>query len=251
MKVLSFRYSGRFGLFVRAESKVSWLSYPVPPRTALLGLLGAVLGLEKDAPQGLLGGAYVGVKGEHPRTHWHHAQLHKRLFPPPQPKQVKWTKKKADLESKEEKEAKGNTELPTLMMQEWLLGPDYQVFAGLPSPYHEELKERLIERRWCYGVSLGLSEMLGDLEYIGEEESERCGEGVYDIATVCRMDEGELQAKEALERRLFLQQLQMPREVTEDRVFTMCSYLAERRGQALPVWTQSAYHWGRSHISFL
>src|SRR5215204_4090672 len=46
-----FEYAGRFGHFLRAEASVSALSYPVPPRTALLGMIRAVLGLEKDTPQ--------------------------------------------------------------------------------------------------------------------------------------------------------------------------------------------------------
>ncbi len=247
MKVLSFRYSGRFGLFVRAESKKSWLSYPVPPRTVLLGLVGAVLGLEKDAPQSLLREAYLGVKGEHPRTHWHRALIHKELFS--LPTYVRLQRKNSqtvsvDAENSEKKAA-------TRMMQEWLLAPDYQVFVALPSPYHEELRDRLKERRWCYGVSLGLSEMLADLEYVGEEEAEYCEEGVYEIATVCRMDQGELQTREALARRLFLQQLQMPCAVTVDRVFTMAAYVAERRGQTMPILTSQAYRWGDQYISFL
>jgi CRISPR-associated protein Cas5h len=32
---------------LKAEASVSALSYPIPPRTALLGMIGAVLGLER------------------------------------------------------------------------------------------------------------------------------------------------------------------------------------------------------------
>src|SRR5918995_594562 len=56
-----FEYAGRFGHFLRAEASVSALSYPVPPRTVLLGVIGAVLGLEKDTPQVELAEALISV----------------------------------------------------------------------------------------------------------------------------------------------------------------------------------------------
>ena len=49
MEVVTFVWQAKYGHFLRAESNVNALTYPVPPRTAVLGLLGAILGLEKDA----------------------------------------------------------------------------------------------------------------------------------------------------------------------------------------------------------
>lgn len=75
--VVVFEYAGRFGHFLRAEASVSALSYPVPPRTALLGMIGAVLGLEKDTPQVELKNAMIAVSGRIPETHWHRVKLRK------------------------------------------------------------------------------------------------------------------------------------------------------------------------------
>lgn len=72
-----FEYAGRFGHFLRAEASVSALSYPVPPRPALLGMIGAVLGLEKDTPQVELKDALIAVSGPIPETHWHKVKLRK------------------------------------------------------------------------------------------------------------------------------------------------------------------------------
>ena len=83
-----FEYAGRFGHFLRAEASVSALSYPVPPRTALLGMIGAVLGLEKDTPQVELKDALVAVSGPIPETHWHRVKLRKDP-PAPLPRKVK------------------------------------------------------------------------------------------------------------------------------------------------------------------
>ena len=86
-----FEYAGRFGHFLRAEASVSALSYPVPPRTALLGMIGAVLGLEKDTPQVELKDALIAVSGPVPATHWHRVKF--RKDPPaalPRPSAPTW-----------------------------------------------------------------------------------------------------------------------------------------------------------------
>ena len=53
------------------------MTYPVPPRTVLLGLVGAVLGLEKDTPQQLLADARLAVGGELPKRFWHKTNVRK------------------------------------------------------------------------------------------------------------------------------------------------------------------------------
>ena len=77
MRLVRFRYSGRVGHFLRAEMNASALSYPVPPRTALLGLLGNILGLPKDEAPRRLGDAAIAVGGAIPRRHYHRANVRK------------------------------------------------------------------------------------------------------------------------------------------------------------------------------
>ena len=47
ISIISFRYHAKYGHFRKPYSNVSSLSYPFPPRTALAGLLGAILGVPK------------------------------------------------------------------------------------------------------------------------------------------------------------------------------------------------------------
>src|SRR5215204_649300 len=141
-----FEYAGRFGHFLRAEASVSALSYPVPPRTALMGMLGAVIGLEKDAPQVEFADAMIAVSGRIPETHWHRVKLRKD---PPAP--LPW-KVKAGVKGR------STDEKATLIRQEWLFNPSYTVTACLPDGYHEEFVSRLWERRWHYAPCMGLSE---------------------------------------------------------------------------------------------
>lgn len=230
--LLVFRYRGRFGHFLRAEASASALSYPVPPRTVLLGLMGAVLGLEKDQPQVALEGALVAVSGRLPRTHWHRAKLRKELPAP--------------LEHTVRAGAKGSDkpENATLVYQEWLLEPDYEVYAALPEPYHSELAGRLRERRWHYPPSLGLSEMAANLELIAETEAEPLGpDAAIACATLARQDQVAFDGLAALqaETGLTVTVLRMPRSVTPGRVFSHANYLFERDARPIPVRSGAAW----------
>ena len=73
MRVLCFHYRGRVGHFMRADMNASALSYPFPPRTSVLGLVGAVLGLSKDAAPVDLADAQIGVGGASILRHYHRA----------------------------------------------------------------------------------------------------------------------------------------------------------------------------------
>ncbi len=48
MRVLAFDVFGRYALFRRSYTTTSSTSYPFPPRTAICGLLGAILGIQND-----------------------------------------------------------------------------------------------------------------------------------------------------------------------------------------------------------
>ena len=127
-----FSYSGRFAHFLKAEASASALSYPMPPRTVLLGLLGAVLGLSKDTPQLELKGTMLAITGNRDlQTHWHRAKLRKKI-PTPLPRVVKVN-------------MKGNNkpELATLIRQEWLIKPNYKIIASLPKAYHNAFVEQI------------------------------------------------------------------------------------------------------------
>lgn len=232
---VTFRYEGRFGHFLRAEASVSALSYPLPPRTALLGMLGAVLGLDKDAPQVELGDSLLAVSGPLPRTHWHRVKL--RKDPPAQlPRKVK----AGDRGSSTDERA-------TLIKQEWLLDPAYTVTACLPDGYHQELVSRLWERRWHYSPCMGLSEMLARLELQAEGLARPLPAGSeISCSTVARNDGVELDGLRTLEASgssapLAVLPLRMPRAVTAERVFTHADYLTERSGLPIPLRADDAW----------
>jgi len=228
--VVVFRYEGRFAHFLRAEASASALSYPMPPRTVLLGVIGAVLGLEKDAPQVTLRDALIAVSGEKPTTHWHRAKFRKDP-PSPLSRQIKAGAKGTHAPEK-----------ATLIKQEWLINPSYTVTVSLPESHHSEFIRRLRERAWYFCPSLGLSELIAGLEFVDvgyalpmrEEQTVYCQSLVDQHLAV-------IDGQKLLEERLEIQVVRMPQTVTPDRVFTHTNYLIERRGRSIPVTTSRGW----------
>lgn len=230
--VVAFEYYARFGHFLCAEASASGLSYPVPSRTALLGLVGAVLGLEKDSPQELLTEAKFAVGGVKPTTHWHTAKF--RKDPPDK------------LSSTVRSGAKGTSkyERATLPAQEWLFNPSYIVIAHLPEPYHSEFVRRLKTKEYYYTPCMGLSEMVAQLDFIAEGIAERIGEEeMVNSSTLVRTDCGTFDASRAVSqgRRLDVHLITLPRDVTVDRGFTHAEYIYETMGRSLPICTSHGW----------
>ena len=166
MDIILFEYSARFGHFLRAEAGASGITYPIPPRTALLGLIGAVLGMAKDAPQSRLADASIAVGGASPRRFWHRVNVRKDP-PNPLPLVFKLTPGRGP---RGEKARETKPEKNCRLSQEWLWRPHYRVWASLPVPHHEDFADRLIKRRWYYTPCMGLSELLADLRFVGRFE---------------------------------------------------------------------------------
>lgn len=239
--LINFRLKGRFGHFLRADAGASAISYPVPPRTVIMGIAGAVLGLSKDQPQVVLEPIAIAIAGRIPLTHWHKAKLRKDP-----PDALSFEVKRTQKQEKNTKPEKA-----TLIAQEWLFEPSYEIWAGLPEPYHSELEGRLKERRWHFQPCLGLSEMMADLEYIGTVEAEKLPEGTYPVKTVMRQEEVKPDIERIYNDKLAVNLLRMPRTVSPERVFSHTCYLLEREGRPVPVRTAGAYLAGKRVLMFL
>ncbi len=249
MRVLCFRYCGRVGHFLRAEMNASALSYPVPPRTALLGLLGAILGLSKDTASGVLADAQIGVAGAVPNRHYHTANVRKRTG-------------LTDILSPRLRPARSGEALPDVtgggaasqVVQEWLLKPKFLIYVGSADsqPWMNELCRRFDSPavQTHFTPSLGLASMLAHLTRVDLAEAEPLDLGRHLASTLCRKSEGTLPSLKELEG-LEVQELRMPRSVTEDRVFTQENYYLEMKGQPLPFETAGAWKFQNRVITFL
>lgn len=243
MKCVGFRYQGRFAHFLRAEANASAPSYPIPPRTTLLGLMGAVLGLKKDAVQNHFGDAPVAVAGSAESTHWHYTNFRNDVHPP-----LPWcVRASAKADGK-------HSDSPKQVRQEWLINPNFEVWTILPYPFDEYLAQRLEEYRWYFNPYLGISEMGANLELISVSDAIRLPPGSHEVTTVMRHSEVNLESEDlqrACDKGVGLQSLRMPREVSAHRRFTHENYLRELGSKPFPVHTQNAWQINEKVVMWL
>lgn len=242
MKIVHFRLSGRFGHFLYAEANVSMPSYPLPPRTAILGLIGAVLGLGKDTPQAELEPARIAIGGKLPDRFWVTNKFHQTL-PPQLPHLVKMTHSKdkwgAIIQNQK------------MLTQEWLFNPIYELWVSLPEKHHGNFADRIKERRWHFCPSLGISEHIADLQWLSNETGITLVKQKHYIHSAFPESSGNLDMDEALDDELALHFIRMPSKVTEDRIFVHRNYYFERNMKPVPIVTDQAVQVNKQKIIFM
>jgi len=251
ISVISFRYFGRYGHFRKPYSNVSSLSYPFPPRTAIAGLLGAILGVPKEEVANKFDtdnlNVAVAIDGDiattthvtnlrqdgsgginylikRPKKNWEPAKL--KNIP-------EWNKA---------------TQIP----MELLRNPSFILYVNLK--YNtDELISRIKNKRYFYTPSLGLSEFLARLEYISHGLAMPLSPGDYEVSTVipkedCSLTFERLRPDEGHQ----IQELKVPFSVTSDRRFVLKNYLLNMVPKPLPVQMQiSPYKFEDKIITFL
>lgn len=238
-----FRWQARFGFFLRAEAPVVGLGYPVPPRTAVLGLIANVLGLEKDALATELSGADVALSGPCPKTFWHACNLRKikamRFLP-------------SSFNASKPAELLAAEESNTQSRQEWLLDPSFEVIASLPARHHDAFAARLRAGTSHYTPCMGLSEMIASVEHLADETLTPLPKATHSIRSIARLTEGDrIDVQAILNDQLRVLSLSLPRDVTEDRRFTHASYFVATHGSAIPVHTAAAWQSSGGAVMFL
>jgi CRISPR-associated protein Cas5h len=209
----------------------------------VLGLIAAILGLEKDALAAELTDAEVALAGRCPKTHWHGCNLRKtksaKLLPP-----VFTAERPAALELSEE----SNTRL----RQEWLLDPDFEVIASMPAKYQRTLEDRLREGTTHFTPCMGLSEMIASVEGLGGELLTRLPPGVHRARSVVRVGtDTRIAVETVLHEQLRVLSISLPRSVSSLREFTHASYFIQPEGHELPVETSEAWQSSLGPVMFL
>lgn len=151
-RALSFRLWGDYGHFKKYYTTTSPLTFEFPPPPTLIGIISAIIGLDRDE---YLNRFQDGT--------WKIAVC---IMKPV--KKVRWTVNLVDT-----KQHFWKIENRTQIRTEYLKDPDFRIFFHhTDKKIYSELKHNLMHHYSVYSVSLGLSELLGDFEYCGEEDLE-------------------------------------------------------------------------------
>lgn len=161
-KILIFDVWGDYAHFRRFYTTTSPLSFPIPPRTALCGLIAAIIGLEKEANNYLnyfpLNNIHIALKLLHP---------------------IKKTVISENLIHTKNAKGPGMNLITnrTQIRFEFLKDQKYRLYfhcSNDSSTVYQKLKQNLPQHKMIYTPCLGLSENIANYKFLGEFEFNFC-----------------------------------------------------------------------------
>ena len=170
IEVCLFSVRGEFGHWRKWFTTTSALTFSFPPRTALIGMIGAVLGIEReDVPKVFpFHATHIAVCPVAP--------IVKDRFP------QKWRKSPLSIKSGKVSPEKADKTFQQNL--EVVRRPCYMIaFSHKDNELMRELCRRLEERRWFYPPFLGIMGFLADLQWHG-----------FDVAMERRVHDAEIRS---------------------------------------------------------
>ncbi len=171
MHCIIFDVQGEYAHFKKPYSSASPVSFPFPPPTAVLGLLGAILGYRKHE--------------YHERLGWQSIRIGIRLLKPIQVFRTAinllHTKDGTDAYFRPKADKNSHTPMP----YEFIKSPSYRLYiANLPEKAASGLVTNLTQGLSVYSPSLGLASCLADIEWVGETETQALTVSKWETNTV-------------------------------------------------------------------
>ncbi len=201
MRCLAFDIQGEYGHFKKTYSPASPVSYPFPPPTAVLGMLGAILGYGKEE--------------YHQKLDWQQVQIGVRLLRP-----VQIFRAAINLINTKESDPyfrpilgkNTHSQIPF----EFLKFPSFRIYlSGLSEQNADTLKNYLTNNQTVYTPTLGLADCLADIEWVGEFALESHHEKTWQTHCVIPT---QTDLKIRYEDRRRYHRLRVPTEMDEKRV---------------------------------
>jgi len=189
LKLLSFRVSGPFAHFRKFYTNASSLSYLIPPRTVIMGMLASVLRYERDSYYEVFSPAKfristavtpgTRIKKKMQSMNYLHFKYHNLLC----------------RGTGEGKNIHAQCKLELLIPESKMI--DYTIYVGVVTEDSlkllDDLEARIRQRNFGYGVYLGQRQFKADIDHIQSYPKEviRFTEGVEYTDSLCLQENGE------------------------------------------------------------
>jgi CRISPR-associated protein Cas5h len=177
MRCIIFDVHGEYAHFKKPYSSASPVSFPFPPPTAVMGLLGAIVG--------------YGKQEYHERLGWQSIRIGIRLLKPIQvfSTAINLLHTKNGFTDAYFR-PKANNNSHTRMPFEFIKSPAYRLYvAELPEEAASRLVENLTRGQSVYTPVLGLASCLAEVEWVGEEEAQPMTAPEWETNTVVPISE--------------------------------------------------------------
>lgn len=219
MNILVFDIKGRFAHFRKFYTNSSSLSYLLPPRTTLMGIVAAILGLERDSYYEVLSSENLDITA-------------RIMF---KPRKIIQTLNYMKIESpKEMFKAKNHTQVPFELIASQETNVVYRVYLShKDKDIYEKIKNNLIYGKCEYPLYFGASPFSASIEYIGEFVGKFIGKEAS-IATPINKDL--IEKIYFGENNLILARERMPRDFDNDRMIkNSATYIYDEMGSSIKI----------------
>ncbi|TYC00863.1 MAG: type I-B CRISPR-associated protein Cas5 [Kosmotoga sp.] len=177
MKVLVFDIASDYAHFRKPYTTTSALTYSVPPRTAVVGLLGNIIGVQSG-----------GFGKSEQASYFEEKELKTGV-------RVMRPVRKTTFNLKYLHTKSGGS---ILVPVECVISPKYRIYVTGIIELLSSLKEKLENHETYFTPCLGISEFIASIDYIGEFEAEDIDGEVLVDSIVYLFDEGEIKFKSGL-----------------------------------------------------
>ncbi|MGI6486296.1 MAG: type I-B CRISPR-associated protein Cas5b [Tepidanaerobacteraceae bacterium] len=227
MKTVIFDIYGAFGHFKKFYTTSSPLTFSFPPPPTVRGMLGAIVGSEKND--------YLQVFSHEK------CKLSIRILSP-------ISKIRMGLNHINTKGnywvpiKKGTHEARTQIRTEFVKNPSYRIYVSHSDKnIFDELVENIKAHKTVFTLSLGLSELLADFIFVGVKDFVQSDKGYKDIVSVIPMNVIESYGIDFEEGKKYFKE-KMAIEMSPDRVVQRYEdVLFEIQGKPIRVWTRDSW----------
>jgi len=183
-KALQILISSEFALFKKNDSNEFALTYNFPPKTQLLGLLGAIIGLSGYSKNENKADFYEKLK-DFKIAIIPINENNKSVAEPPKKTVITYNNY----------HGYGSMETGGILQvkEQLLIEPRYRIVISGKGEYYDKLKKKLESHEYFYTPYLGKNEFLAAIQYEGEKESAKVIKGNVKISSIFLKDYGNFQ----------------------------------------------------------
>lgn len=204
--VYLFTVRGQFAHWRKWFTTTSALTYSFPPRTAVIGMVGAILGVQREevAERFRVSDTRIAVCPLRPIVKDRLPEKWRQS--PPRIIKGRFDPAKMDESFQENLEV--------------IRHPRYRIiFWHREADLMKALRERLQQKRWVYPPCLGVMGFLADVEWEGEDMAKEIRVDRAEIASVLPLDEEAAGIVDLSETEALLREERIPNEVFPNRTF--------------------------------
>ena len=247
LKLLVFDISGEYGHFRKFNTTSSPLTYAIPTRTALIGILGAILGIERETAPGLFPEGITPLNELFDRSK---SRFTVQVLNPIKKVNIGFNL----LDTGKSPSSFFNIQNRTQIEFELLKNPKFRIFF-----YHSdsellgELAERIFERKHHFTPYLGLSQFTTLVEPVEIETATlESSDEFQKIISCVNLSEIKTENSVKFGKENFYTTDTFPMTMRRDRVITeYAEILIERGGKPIEINTESYLKTSFGNILFL